>query len=96
MNKWFVLVALAALVAFAAGCSDDEECATCPPDNTAPSLTYVGSSTCGTAGCHEDNYAEFIESGHPYKLSEVVNGTAPTYPWDDEHIGGGIVSRDGS
>lgn len=94
MNKWLVLIGLAALLAFAAGCSDDD-CPSCPPDNTAPSLTYVGSSTCGTAGCHEDNYNEFIESGHPYKLTEVVNGTAPTYPWDDEHTSGGIVSRDG-
>jgi hypothetical protein len=37
----------------------------------------------------------FIESGHPYKLTEVPGSQGPTYPWDDQHTSGAIVSRDG-
>ena len=94
MNKWLAFIAIAALLVFAAGCSEDE-CATCPPDNTAPAQAYVGSATCGNAACHQDKYNTFIESGHPYKLTAVPGDQGPTYPFDTEHDTGGIVSRDG-
>ncbi len=42
-----------------------------------PEFYYVGSSTCGQ--CHEDEYADVINSGHPYKFN-FVDGQAPTYP----------------
>lgn len=42
---------------------------------------YVGSETC--AQCHEDIYANFSVSGHPFKLNEVVDGQAPEYPFSN-------------
>lgn len=42
---------------------------------------YVGSAQCGS--CHTDQYAEFIESGHNFKLNKVVNAQVPTYPFSD-------------
>ncbi len=42
-----------------------------------PELAYVNSATCGE--CHTDIYADFVDSGHPYKFN-IVNGAAPTYP----------------
>jgi Cytochrome c554 and c-prime/Doubled CXXCH motif (Paired_CXXCH_1) len=83
----FLLLPVFALTA----CSDDD-CPTCE-DTAAPQLAYVGSQSCET--CHQANYDMFIESGHPYKLNEVVNGAAPTYPWDLEHASGATVAADG-
>jgi len=40
--------------------------------------TYVGSETCGN--CHSENYANWLNSGHPYKFSVIENDEAPTYP----------------
>jgi hypothetical protein len=40
---------------------------------------YVGSAAC--AQCHEALYTTFMKSGHPWKLTKVVNGQAPTYPF---------------
>ena len=40
---------------------------------------YVGSATCQI--CHEEIYASFRETGHPYKLNKVVDGQPPTYPF---------------
>jgi predicted CXXCH cytochrome family protein len=96
MKKFTAFLAVALLVVFVAGCSDDD-CPTCPPDtgDTTPNLSYVGSTTCGTAGCHDATYNMFIESGHPYKLTAVPGNQGPTYPWDAQHTSGGIVSRDG-
>ena len=42
---------------------------------------FVGSETC--AECHEDLYAVFRQSGHPWKLTRVVNGEAPDFPFSD-------------
>jgi predicted CXXCH cytochrome family protein len=42
-------------------------------------LEYVGSEQC--ASCHKDIHANFMESGHPYKVMKVVNGQAPTIPF---------------
>jgi hypothetical protein len=41
--------------------------------------TYVGSATC--AECHEELYAVFTQSGHPWKLNPVVDGQPPDYPF---------------
>ena len=93
MKKWFALAAAALLIVAIGGCSDDD-CPTCPPEDPGtPALSYVSSATC--ASCHQSTYDMFIESGHPYKLTEVPGDTGPVYPWDSEHTAGGIVSRDG-
>lgn len=44
-----------------------------------PALAYVGSQACES--CHTDIYSKFIESGHPYKLNKVINGTQPVIPF---------------
>ncbi|UCG26604.1 MAG: hypothetical protein JSW55_07795, partial [Chloroflexota bacterium] len=50
------------------------------------SQTYVGSDQCGS--CHEDQYATFVLSGHPYKLTKIENGQPPVFPYDD--VTGGV------
>ena len=45
---------------------------------TFETADYVGHDAC--KGCHSSVYAEYIQSGHSYKLNKVVNGQAPTYP----------------
>lgn len=55
-------------------------------DPATASQSYIGSDTCGQ--CHEDIYAKFTLSGHPYKLTKIENGQPPTYPYDD--LTGGI------
>jgi len=40
---------------------------------------YVGSAACGD--CHTETYDVFMQSGHPYKLSPVVDGQPPEYPF---------------
>ncbi len=57
-----------------AGCSDDSA------DNIAlGSNSYIGAERC--AGCHQGMYDEFMQSGHPYKLSRVLNGQRPSFPF---------------
>ena len=43
---------------------------------------FVGSEKCGD--CHDEIYAAFLESGHPYPLTSVENGAAPLLPRDEE------------
>ncbi|RME99677.1 MAG: hypothetical protein D6768_14555 [Chloroflexi bacterium] len=40
---------------------------------------YVGTDACQE--CHQDIYATFMKSGHPYKLNKVVDGQPPKYPF---------------
>ena len=40
---------------------------------------FVGSEACQI--CHEDIYATFVKTGHPYKLNKVVDGQPPKYPF---------------
>ena len=62
-------------------------------EDASASQTYVGSETCGD--CHEETYERFMLSGHPYPISRVEDGEAPTFPYDDRT--GGIPSPpDGS
>jgi hypothetical protein len=42
---------------------------------------YVGSEACGQ--CHEETYATFMQTGHPYKLNAVVDGQPPEYPFTE-------------
>ncbi len=42
---------------------------------------YIGAETC--AGCHQETYDVFINSGHAWKLNPVVDGQAPDYPFTD-------------
>ncbi|MBI3361509.1 MAG: hypothetical protein HY023_10405 [Chloroflexi bacterium] len=52
------------------------------PGAAAPvGAEYVGSTTCG--GCHQGIYEAFMKSGHPFKLSKVVDGKPPTYPFTE-------------
>jgi len=96
MKKWIPIVAIGILAISVVGCSDDENCPTVPEETPPPpALAYVGSQTCGTADCHETTYNTFIESGHPYKLTEVPGHSGPVYPWDSAHADGAIVSVDG-
>lgn len=39
---------------------------------------YVGSSAC--QGCHSGKHADWITSGHPYKIQKLENGQGPQYP----------------
>lgn len=43
--------------------------------------TYIGSESCEE--CHEELYASFMETGHPYKLNKVVDGQPPEYPFSE-------------
>jgi hypothetical protein len=43
--------------------------------------TYVGGEAC--AECHQETFDVFTQSGHPYKLSKVVDGQPPEYPFTE-------------
>ncbi len=47
----------------------------------AVGASYVGAQVC--AGCHQDTYDIFINSGHAYKLNPVVDGQPPVYPFTE-------------
>lgn len=52
-----------------------------PPESTAGggAAAFVGDNTC--AACHKEVYDVYIKSGHPYILSKVEGGQAPSYPF---------------
>jgi nitrate reductase cytochrome c-type subunit len=43
--------------------------------------SFIGSEAC--AECHQETYDVFIQSGHPWKLTKVVNGEPPDYPFTE-------------
>ena len=43
--------------------------------------TYVGSAKCQP--CHAELYDTFMKSGHPWKLTKVVDGKPPKYPFTE-------------
>jgi hypothetical protein len=43
--------------------------------------TFIGSQAC--AECHTELYDTFLKSGHPWKLTKVVDGEPPDYPFTD-------------
>jgi hypothetical protein len=47
----------------------------------AAGADYVGSATCST--CHAETYEVFMKSGHPWKLTKVVDGQPPDYPFTE-------------
>ena len=49
-----------------------------PPLDSA-AAAYVGDQAC--AGCHSEIYDVYIKSGHPWIMSEVVDGAAPDFPF---------------
>lgn len=55
-------------------------------DPATASQSYIGSDQCGN--CHEDQYATFVLSGHPYKLTKIEDGQPPVFPYDD--VTGGV------
>jgi len=44
-----------------------------------PEALFVGSDACQT--CHPGIYEDVFESGHPYKLSKVLNNQVPSFPF---------------
>jgi len=44
--------------------------------------TYVGTAKC--IECHASHGETFLLSGHPYKLTKVTDGKAPTRPYDSK------------
>lgn len=42
---------------------------------------YVGDQICG--GCHAELYTAYIQTGHPWNLTPVVNDVAPDYPFSE-------------
>ncbi|MFO7606271.1 MAG: multiheme c-type cytochrome [Desulfurivibrionaceae bacterium] len=83
MRKFRILtgVLLAATLVPLYGCSDSDDATVIPAQHTGASSEYVGSESC--AECHAERYADFVQSGHPYKLNKVVNDSVPTYPFSD-------------
>lgn len=43
--------------------------------------SFIGSEAC--AECHQETYDVFVKSGHPWKLTKVVDGEAPVYPFTE-------------
>ena len=41
---------------------------------------YVGDQIC--ASCHQEIYNGYIRSGHPWIMSQVINGNPPVYPFN--------------
>jgi len=62
--RLFGVLPLAVLLISVIGC--DREITI---DGNAGEAEYVGSQTCGV--CHEDTYASFMKTGHPFKLNEA-------------------------
>ena len=54
-------------------------------ENASASQTYIGSTACGE--CHEETYASFSLSGHPFALTKIENSQPPEIPY------GGIRGR---
>jgi hypothetical protein len=46
---------------------------------TEAAAEYIGDSTC--SGCHKDTYDTYMRSGHPWQLTKVEEGKAPSFPF---------------
>jgi len=74
MKPWKLVLLLLIVASLAlTGCSDDDDEPTVPEE--APELAFAGSDAC--AECHADVHDTWSHSGHPYKLTKIVDG-APT------------------
>jgi hypothetical protein len=78
LKKIVLVIFATALVLGLVGCRPDQQMS--PPVAETAYDNYAGSEAC--AGCHSSIYNKFIQSGHPYKLTKVVNGQKPlVYPF---------------
>ena len=61
-------------------CMSNKASATTPPllERTPQSLDYVGTQVC--LSCHKDK-ASFLETGHNFKLTKVIDGQVPKRPF---------------
>lgn len=80
-KKNWILLLVVLLTFFMLGCggglkSSAEDAA---DDNPLLESEYAGSELC--ASCHAEIYNRFLNTGHPYKLSKVVNDLKPFYPF---------------
>ncbi|GAB4580250.1 MAG: hypothetical protein Fur0022_29890 [Anaerolineales bacterium] len=57
-----------------------------PGEDASVRLEYVGAEKCGE--CHEEAYAKYTLSGHAANFTKIVDGQAPTYPYDS--VTGGV------
>ncbi|MCP5103251.1 MAG: hypothetical protein GY950_07730 [bacterium] len=73
MNKTILMIFITVLVLGLVGCQPTQEMA--PEVEESVYANYAGSEAC--AGCHSGIYNAFIQSGHPFKLTKVVNGQKP-------------------
>ncbi|MBI4705668.1 MAG: hypothetical protein HY744_31640 [Deltaproteobacteria bacterium] len=60
--------------------NEDGKCDVADCAAYGPGVSFVGTEKC--KACHADQYNRFMKSGHPYKLSKVEGGKAPTRPFD--------------
>jgi len=84
----YIRIALIAAISAAAigGCTDNAIAPPVepptqpdPPAPPVPDLAYSGSDSC--RGCHEGAWDKWRQSGHPYKIIEVKNAQAPSFPF---------------
>ncbi len=81
--QWVANFAVAANAIFKVEVSDDDLVASASEGVTVssgdePEFHFVGSATCQQ--CHPQHYADFIDSGHPYKFNFITGEDAPIYP----------------
>ncbi|NUM46372.1 MAG: hypothetical protein HUU38_16845 [Anaerolineales bacterium] len=57
-----------------------------PGEDASVRLDYVGAEKCGE--CHEEAYSKYNLSGHAANFTKVVDGQAPSYPYDS--VTGGL------
>jgi len=73
------------------GCSYDQNAL--PEIPEPPEQAFIGSTKCAT--CHSNIYDSFIQTGHPYILSEATGGQAPDYPFTMvDHLPSGYAWND--
>ena len=62
-----------------------EEGAPGPAGDPGPTgAEYAGDQVC--AGCHQEIYTVYAQSGHPWSLSLITNGQAPQYPYTNLNV----------
>lgn len=57
-----------------------------PGEDASVRLEYTGAEKCGE--CHEEAFAKYTLSGHAANFAKIMEGQAPTYPYDS--ITGGV------
>lgn len=73
MRKIYYAILIAVFVLGVVGCRPDQQEA--PEQGDMLYADFIGSEAC--AGCHSGIYNKFMASGHPFKLTKVVNGRKP-------------------